>query len=106
MRRDDSHPDFGVLSGNRTVLRQKIGNYVVVKPLRLLSYRNRDGYTTIVDEFKSVLGYGDSLAVSQIEALNHLSNLREHYGQQPESSLSHGAITFRNRLLAFLSALS
>jgi hypothetical protein len=95
-----SDSDFGELTSRQTLFRQRVGRYIVSKPLTILTYWNADGYTSVVSDFDSLYGYGESVQTSIDDVLIHLEQDRSFYGQIQDGT--EAALELRARLQSYL----
>lgn len=73
--------DFGRLESRQTFFRQRVGCYIVAKPITILTYWNPSGYTSVIEDFDSVYGYGERLQEFVDDVLVHLEQDRDFFGQ-------------------------
>jgi len=95
-----ANPDFGKLESRQTLYRRRVGPYIVSKPITIETYWNTDGYTSIIAEFDTLYGYGDSLQASVDDALFHLEQDRDFYGQIQDGTAT--ALDLRSHLQSYL----
>jgi len=92
--------DFGELKSRQTLFRQRVGPYIVSKPITILTYWNPDGYTSVIGDFDSLYGYGESVQASVDDVLIHLEQDRAFYGQIQDGT--EAALELRSRLRSYL----
>ena len=72
-------PDFGDCVSQRGMIGQQVGSYRVVKPLKIITYQNDDGFTSTFDRFELIFGYGDTLEEAERMVIDFLVSQREFY---------------------------
>lgn len=92
--------DFGKLEARRTLYRQRVGRYIVSRPLTFEIYWNAGGYTCVISDFDSLYGYGQNPDEAVEDALIHLEQDRDFYGQIQNGTKC--ALDLRDRLRSYL----
>ena len=102
------HKDFGLRVSRRDLYKNAIGDkntpiqYIVDRPLEVAVYKNQDGYTALLSDFDSIIGYGESRDEAVAEVKTHLRHLRKTYATMPNNKCTQGAILLREKLKLFL----
>jgi|GEM_PF-6108324 hypothetical protein len=99
------HPDFGkrvdVLHLNGKTVGE-VEQFVVVQPLEVYIYQNEDGFTAEACNFDGIFGFGDSVDEAVSEVLQHLTHIRQFYGNIDEATCTHDALVLRELLIKHL----
>ena len=102
------HDEFGKRVNEKTIHQTFIGRslkYLVLRPITLISFWNADGFTTTLDEFEGIFGYGDTIAEAQSEVLGHIEALRTQFSNLTVENATPDARLFGEKLNGFLTVL-
>ena len=96
------HPDFGEKIDECYFFPFLEPDIEIFRPIEAATYYNLDGYTTVINPFVDVIGYGDTPEDSKSDAISDLKHTWKTYVGAREEELTPRAVALRRRLMTYM----